>query len=213
MAHAQSMGFENFTVVDLPASISGWMGGNCGNINYYGFGPCTQAVINWLNARTVYDDVYEAVLSAYHFGSDGITFFIYNDYATYAGITLVDDNGLSSDGKMTAFGDASRDLRASQARPSVTLTNNETPFIDRGSYPAGQFTLTANAESSSGTIEKVIFGKTTNGGGTWTTIEDTTAPYSAVFSASSGQTVISRAQAVDTNGKKSIYAAYMIYTN
>jgi len=213
IAEVQRLWFDNYVVVALPASISGWMGGNCNNINYYGLGPCTQAVIDWLATRSTYQDVYEEMLAAYNTGAKGFSVFLYNNYSVYPGLALVDSNGNDNGNRRTAYSDAAHDIRAAQGWPAVTLLNNGQPFNDRGNYPPGQFTLTADVSSSSGTIEKVVFGKTTDGGGIWTTIEDSTAPYSATFSASSGETVIFRAQAVDTAGKKSIYDAYMIYIN
>ena len=93
------------------------------------------------------------------------------------------------------------------------MFNNGAAFNDRGNYSAGQFALTAEAVSESSTIEKVVFGQSTNGGATWESIEDTTVPYAAAFSASAGTTVIFRARAVAEDGKKSVYAANMIYVN
>ena len=103
-------------------------------------------------------------------------------------------------------------LRRSHGWPAVTLTNNGSPFTDRGTYSAGEFTLTAQAVSDSGTIARVVFGKSADGGGIWQTRVDTTVPYSAKFSAEPGKTVIFRARAISKDGKQSIYAANMIHT-
>jgi len=211
ISEAQSHGFENFTVVAQLLRIAVWMDNQCNRIEWFGLGPCSQDVFDWLDSRTTYQDVYEEILTAYNFGANGVTAYIYN--AHMDNYSIVDIDGHDNDGRRAGFSDAAHDIRAAQGWPGVTLYNNGQPFNDRGNYPPGQFTLTADATSSSGTIEKVVFGKTTDGGGIWTTIEDTTAPYSATFSASSGETVIFRAQAVDTAGKKSIYDAYMIYIN
>ena len=212
--HAQSRGFENYSVVCQTANIAWWMNNDCGNINAIGLGPCSQAVKDWLAARNTYQDVYEMLSAAYLAGANGCTAYRYNYYlGGLEAYAFVDPNGNDNGGRRAGYSDAAHDVRRAQGCPSVTLANNGVPFNDRGNYSAGQFTLTADAESVSGTIQKVIFGKTTNGGSDWETIEDTTAPYSAAFSTSAGQTVIFRSQAVDTTGKKSIYAANMIYTN
>lgn len=212
---ARNIGLENFTVVNLPVplwiAMGGEYGGNETSINYVGLGPFSEDVMNWLATRTNYQDVYEYMLTACNFGAKGFTVYCYNNYSILYSISLVDPNGFDNNGKLTGFGDAAHDIRRSQGWPGVDLFNNGVAFNDRGTYPAGDFTLTAAAESSSGTIEKVVFGKSIDGGGIWETIEDTTAPYSATFSTSAGNTVIFRARAVDTDGKKSIYAANMIY--
>ena len=106
--------------------------------------------------------------------------------------------------------------------PGVELFNNGQPFVDCKQtpvfgapgcdvYTAGTFTLTATAVSDSSTIAKVVFGKSTDGGAIWTNVEDTTPPYSANFPTTAGETVIFRAQAFDTAGKKSLFAANRIY--
>ncbi|MFH1614603.1 MAG: hypothetical protein ABIG61_05935 [Planctomycetota bacterium] len=208
---ANNIGLENFTVVAHVKSLTLWMDNQCVRIEAFGLGPCTQQVKDWLATRTNYQDVYEELITAYHFEAKGCTFYKYNQHMD--DWSIVDINGNDLYGRRAAISDAAHDLRSSQDWPSVVLFNNGIPFNDRGNYPAGDFTLTATADSPSGTIAKVIFGKTTDGGAIWQSIEDTTVPYSATFSASTGQTVIFRAQAVDTNGKKSIYAANMIYIN
>ena len=88
--------------------------------------------------------------------------------------------------------------------------NNGSPFQDRGTYAPGTFTLTARAESAGSTIAKVVFGKSSDGGSTWETIEDAAWPFTAQFTGAAGQTVIFRARAVDVAGKTSLYAANMI---
>ena len=220
IAAAQSLGHDSYNLVSLPGDLAGWIAPNCGNVDYFGFGPCSQQVQDWMTTRSNYQDVYEYMIAAYSFGAKGFTVFLYN-YSTGYAVALVDPNGVDVDdrwpgyvaGRWAGFGDAAHDIRRSHGWPGVKLFNNGTPFEDRGNYPAGQFTLTAEATSDSGTIEKVIFGKSTNGGSSWDGIEDTTVPYSGSFSATAGETVIFRARAVDTVGKKSIYAANMIYIN
>ena len=212
IAEAQSLGHDNFGLVAIlgaNSNISAWMAGNCSTINYYGFGPCTTDVINWLATRSVYQDAHEMMITAYTFGAKGYTVFEYNESAKRA-VGMVDLNGLPLDDRWIAFGAAAHEIRRSQGWPEVELFNSGNPFTDRGSYPAGNFTVTATAISDSGTIAKVVFGKSTNGGADWETIEDTTSPYSATFSADAGATVIFRARAFDTIGKKSIFAADMI---
>ena len=205
---AKDIGLENFTVVALLGHITDWADNQCGRINYWDMGPCTQEVFDWLATRSNYQDAYEEMVTAYYFGALGFHPYMYNQHRGYS---LVDANGNDQYGIRDGFDDAAHDLRGSHGWPSVELFNNTELFNDRGNYPAGTFTLTAQGISPSETIEKVIFGKTTNGGSDWETIEDTTPPYSASFSATAGTTVIFRARAVDTNGKKSIYAANMIY--
>jgi len=207
---AQAIGLENFTTVSLQGHLSAWAGGSCNAINYWNMDPCTQDVFDWLAGRTQYQDAYDMMIAAYFFGSKGYQPWQYNQH--YA-VSFVDIDGNDQYGIRAAFNDAAHDIRRAHGWPSVQLLNNGVPFNDRGNYPAGQFTLTEQATSDSGAIEKVIFGKSTNGGSDWQSVEDTTAPYSADFSTSAGETVIFRAQAVDTNGKKSIYAANMVYIN
>jgi len=211
IGEAHRLGFDNFTVVAQVLHIAVWMDHQCSRIEAFGFGDCSQEVFDWLDSRSRYQDVYEEMLAAYTLGAKGFTAYQYNAHSFE--YSLVDIDGNDNNGKRAGYSDAAHDIRAAQGWPGVKLYNNGQPFNDRGNYPPGQFTLTADATSSSGTIEKVIFGKTTDGGGIWTTIEAPTGPYSATFSASSGETVIFRAQAVDTAGKKSIYDAYMIYIN
>ena len=220
IAAAQGLGHGNYNLVSLPGDLAGWIAPSCGNVNYFGFGPCNQQVQDWLSSRSNYQDVYEYMIAAYSFGAKGYTVFLYN-YATAYAVALVDPNGVDVDGRWpgyiagrwAGFGDAAHDIRRSQGWPGVELFNNGVPFNDRGSYPAGQFTLAAEAVSDSGSIENVVFGKSINGGSTWESAEDASAPYSASFSTSAGETVIFRVRAVDAAGKKSIYAANMIYTN
>ena len=208
---AKNIGLKSFTVVAQVKRLALWMNNDCANINAFELGPCTQQVKDWLASRTNYQDVYEELLTAYNFGAKGCVFYQYNQHMEDWSIVDIDGNDLY--GRRAGIGDAARDLRLSQGWPGVELFNNGAAFNDRGNYPAGQFTLTVTTISQAGTIEKVVFGKTTDGGAIWETIEDSTAPYSAIFSASSGETVIFRAQAVGTDGKKSIYAANMIYIN
>ena len=207
---AKKLGGDGMDLVALSGSLGGWIAPKCENVNYYGFGPCNDSVQEWLKDRTTYLDVYEEMIAAYAFGADGFTVFLYNYAAGYA-VALVDTNGVSqADGRWDGFGDAANDIRRAQGWPGVELSNDGEPFADRGTYPAGEFRLTARAVSDSGTIDKVIFGKSVNGGSDWDSTEDDKAPYEAKFPTSAGEMVIFRAQAIDTDGKKSIYAANMV---
>ena len=210
IAAAQGIGLDNFTVVALLGHISAWADNQCGRISYFELGPCSQDVFDWLAARTNQQDAYEEMITAYEFGALGFQPYMYNQHRGYS---LVDIDGNDQYGIRTGFSAAAHDIRRSQGWPQVELFNNGAAFNDRGNYPPGNFTLTAEATSTAGTIEKVVFGKTTNGGSDWQTIEDTTAPYAATFTAQAGETVIFRARAVDTQGKQSIFAAYMVYVN
>jgi hypothetical protein len=210
---AKKLGGDGMDLVALSGSLGGWIAPKCENVNYYGFGPCSEEVQEWLKDRNIYQDVYEELIAAYAFGADGYRVFLYNFASGYA-VAMVETNGIGkADGRWDAFGDAADDVRRSQAWPGVKLLMDGKPFEDRGAYPAGEFRLTAQAVSDSGMIAQVMFGKSTNGGSDWKSIEDDTAPYEATFPAGAGETIIFRAQAKDTDGKKSIYAANMIYVD
>jgi len=208
---ANTIGLETFTVVAQVKRLALWMDNQCARIDAFDLGPCTQQVKDWLALRTNYQDVYEELLTAYAFGAKGCTFYQYNQHSE--DYSIVDIDGNDPHGRRAGIQDAAKHLRLSHGWPNVELLNNGVPFIDRDNYPAGQFTLTAQATSDSSTVEKVIFGKTTDGGVIWTNIEDNAAPYSVIFPTSSGETVNFRVQAIDINGKTSIYAANMININ
>ncbi len=211
VAEAKKIGHDGMTLVALPGSLGGWIAPKCENVNYYGFGPCNDSVQEWLKDRTTYLDVYEEMIAAYAFGADGFTVFLYNYAAGYA-VALVDTNGVSKgDGRWDGFGDAANDIRRAQGWPGVELLHEGKPVEDRGEYAAGEIQLTARAVSDSGAIAKVIFGKSINGGSDWESAEDDMVPYEVKFQTRAGEMVIFRAQAVDTGGRKSIYAANMIY--
>ena len=205
---ARSIGLKNFTVVALLGRMSDWSGNKADMIEYWNLGRATPEVFDWLASRTNYQDAYEGMITAYCYGATGFHPYIYNQHRGYS---LVDKEGNGQYGIRTGFSDAAHDLRRSHGWPGVTLSSNSSPIRDRGTYPAGHFTLTAQAVSDSGTIEKVVFGKSSDGGSTWQTDEDATAPYSATFSTDPETTVIFRARAVAADGKKSIYAANMIH--
>jgi hypothetical protein len=207
---AQEIGLENFTTVALMGNITQWAANMCDRIEYFELGPCSQEVFDWLAMRSNYQDAYEELLTAYYFGSLGFHPYIYNQHRGYS---LVDKDGNDQYGIRNGFCDAAHDLRMTQGWPSVELFHNEVAFQDRGRYAAGSFVLTAQVEENSVSIAKVIFGKTTDGGATWESLEDNDAPYSATFSVETDKTVIFRAQAVDTDGRKSIFSANMINTN
>lgn len=222
---AQDIGLDNFSTVALMGRISDWAavhsGGSCTGINEWSMVPCTQETIDWLASRPNYQDAYEEMLTAYFFGTKGFHPYIYNQHRGYSPLDI---DGNCQYGIRAGFSDAAHDLRRSHGWPGVELFNNGQPFTDCKVTPAAggvgcdvytaqTFILTATAVSDSGLIDKVIFGKSTDSGATWTSIEDAAAPYSANFATSAGETVIFRAQAVDTAGKKSIFSANRIYIN
>jgi hypothetical protein len=205
---AQAIGLNNFTVVALLGRMSDWAGGKTNNVEYWNIRPATAEVFQWLASRTNSQDAYEEMITAYCYGASGFHPYMYNQHRA---VSLVDKHGNGQYGIRKGFSDAAHDLRRSHGWPAVRLTNNGSPFTDRGTYSAGDFTLTAQAESDSGTIAKVVFGKSTDGGGSWETSNDATAPYAAKFSTNPGETVIFRARAVAADRKKSIYVANMIH--
>ena len=220
---AQDIGLDNFTTVSLQGRISDWAAvqSSCTAIGIWGMGPCSQEVIDWLATRPNYQDAYEEILAAYFFGTQGYHPWQYNQH--YA-VSFVDINGDCQFGIRAGFSDAAHHIRRSHGWPGVELFNNGQPFVDCKQtpvfgapgcdvYTAGTFTLTATVVSDSSTIVKVVFGKSTDGGAIWTNVEDTTPPYSANFPTTAGETVIFRAQAFDTTGKKSLFAANRIYIN
>jgi hypothetical protein len=204
---ARSIGLRNFTVVALLGRLSDWSGQRPEMIGAWGMGQGTPQVFNWLASRTNYQDAYEQMVTAYCCGSLGFHPYMYNQHRA---ISLVDKNGNGQYGIRQGFSDAAHDLRRAQGWPDVALMNNGSPFQDRGTYVPGTFTLTARAESPGSTIAKVVFGKSSDGGSTWETIEDAASPFTAQFTGAAGQTVIFRARAVDVAGKTSLYAANMI---
>jgi hypothetical protein len=214
IAAARSIGLPNFTLVSLQGYMHAWATGGgatdgCKSFEYWGLDPC-EGVREWAAARTHHQDTYEMMLVAYLFGSDGYQPYIYN---TPYGSSIVDTNGNDNQGIRAAFGAAAHDIRRSHGWPGVDLKNNGEEFSDRGDYPPGPITLTAEAESASSTISKVVFGKSVNGGVTWESVEDTLAPYAATFTTTNvtgRQTVIFRARAHDADGRKSIFDANLI---
>ena len=205
---ARKIGLKNFTYVALLGRISDWSGGESRHVEYWNMGPATTDVFKWLALRSHSLDAYEMLTTAYCCGAAGFHPYMYNQHRA---VSLVDRNGNGQYGIREGFSNAAHDIRRSHGWPDVTLRNNGSRFTDRGTYSSGEFKLTANAVSESGTISKVVFGKSTNGGSNWETIEDETAPYVARFSTNPGETVIFRAQSVDSDGKQSIYAANMIH--
>ncbi|MAR13277.1 MAG: hypothetical protein CL681_25325 [Blastopirellula sp.] len=205
---ARKIGLENFTYVALLGRISDWSGGKARQVEYWNMGTATPAVFKWLALRSNSMDAYEMMTTAYCCGTAGFHPYMYNQHRA---VSLVDRYGNGQYGIRQGFSNAAHDIRRSHGWPGVTLRNNGSPFADRGTYSAGDFKLTADAVSDSKTITKVVFGKSVNGGSNWETTEDKTAPYSATFSTKPDETVIFRAQAVDADGKQSIFAANMIH--
>jgi len=215
IAAAQAIGLPNFTTVSLQGHIFAWAtsGGatdGCGQFNFWGMGPC-PGVRSWADDRTHHQDAYDMMMAAYLFGSDGYQPYIYNQGQ---GVSFVDANGNDTYGIRAAFKAGAHDIRRAHGWPGVNMTNNGVEFNDRTWYSQGPYALTADAESESSTITKVEFGKSVNGGVNWSAIEDTTAPYSAVFNTSSSlgqQVVIFRARSFDAAGRKSLFDANLIW--
>ena len=205
---ARAIGLQNFTMVALLGRMSDWSGNKAAQITYWNMGQATPEVFAWLASRTNGQDAYEQMITAYCFGAQGFHPFMYNQHRA---VSLVDRHGNGQYGIRKGFSDAAHDLRRSHGWPGVSLSNNGSPFADRGTYSASDFTLKADAVSDSGTIAKVVFGKSTDGGGIWETHTDDTMPFTARFTTEPGQTVIFRARAVAADGRKSIYAANMIH--
>jgi hypothetical protein len=205
---AREIGLDHFTVVALQGRLSDWGANRCDRIEGWSLGPCSEAVFDWLDSRTNQEDAYEMMITAYAWGSPGFHPYQFNKHRGYS---IVDIDGNDNAGIRAGFSAAAHDLRRAHGWPGVELFHAGQPFDDRGRYPAGDLALTAEAVSDSGTIAKVIFGKSTNGGSNWEATEDDTAPYSATFPAEAGQTVIFRARAVDSEGRKSIFSANMIH--
>jgi len=206
---AQKIGLENFVTVALLGNITAWAAEKCDRIAYWDFGSCDPDIFVWLAERSNYQDAYEELLTAYHFGSLGFQPYMYNQHRA---VSLVDKDGNDNYGIRSGFSDAAHDLRMSQGWPGVELYNAGEPFRDRGTYAAGSFVLTAEVVANAAAIEKVVFGKSIDGGSIWTSIEDSEAPYTATFATDAGKTVIFRARAVASDGRRSIFAANMITT-
>ena len=206
---AREIGLDNYVTVALLGNITAWAANMCKRIDYFELGPCTPEVFAWLAERSNYQDAYEELLTAYHFGSLGFHPYIYNQHRGYS---FVDKDGNDQYGIRSGFSDAAHDLRMIQGWPGVELAHAGKPFRDRGTYAAGPFVLTVEAVANAAAIEKVVFGKTIDGGSTWESIEDSQMPYTATFTADAGKTVIFRAQAVAVDSRTSIFAANMITT-
>ncbi|MFH1616678.1 MAG: hypothetical protein ABIG61_16540 [Planctomycetota bacterium] len=219
ITESQNMGLPGYTAVQFTRRFAEQLS-DCLGVNTAGFGPpCLPETFEWLDSRTNYEDIYEQMVTAFLRGASGMKFYRFNDFDPNLGdgnYALLDGNGVDFNYRMAAFGDAARAIRDSQGWPSVSLARkvsprNMPPLMDRRNYPSGNITLVAKASQGSAPVQKVIFGKTTNGGATWETVEDTSYPYETTFSLSAGTTVILRAQAIDTTGQGSIWAANMLY--
>lgn len=217
LAEAQRLGYANFTAVAQTAKISVWMNTNCGNLLYYGFGPCTQEQFDWLESRTVYQDVFDEIVTPFLYGANGVNIFLFNAYnvSNWSYYSLVDPDGKDHNWRMTAFGDAVRYIRQEQGRPEVELFRRVTPLDLRAihdfrKYPAGTMTIQANVTAGSVSVSRVVFGKSTDGGATWQTVQDNSFPFYTSYTLNAGETVILRAQAVDVEGHTSIYDAKWI---
>jgi len=218
VTEANSLDFDSFTAVTHPVKLSGWIT-TCASVNYWTvrFGPpCTQAMFTLLGDRSNYMDVYEQIQTAYLHGARGDRVYTYNNYSN--GYSLVDANGNDYNGRMSGFGDAARDIRANQGCPGVTFVQklddgNTAPIVDYQKFSPNDITLVATPTAGSAAIDKVVFGKSINGGADWTTSEDSSSPYEATFSLDARLRTILRAQAVDVNSNKSVYAAVMIDVN
>jgi hypothetical protein len=161
-----------------------------------------------------YDQIYTQMVIAFQYGAKAFYAYTYVGGGDFQ--SLVDGNGHDNNYRMSAYRDASQDIRDYQGWPSVTLARKISPsktpaLMDRRNYPAGNITLIAQPTPGSAPVQKIIFGKSTNGGGTWQTVEDLSFPYETTYSLNTGETVILRARAVDINGQGSVWAANMIY--
>ena len=161
-----------------------------------------------------YDEIYTQMVIAFQYGAKAFRVYTYVGGGNFQ--SLVDIDGNDNNYRMSAYGDAARDIRAYQGWPSVTLARkisprNKPPLMDRRKYPAGNITVVAEPTPGSEPIQKILFGKSTNGGATWESVEDLSYPYETTFLLNVGETVILRARAVDTSGQGSIWASNMIY--
>jgi len=214
IAAAESIGLPSFTTVSLQGNLHNWATGGgatdgCKSFDHWAMGPC-PGVKEWAAARTDHQDFYDMMLVAYLFGSDGYQPYVYNQQFS---VSMVDTNGNDDRGICAAFSAAAHDIRRSQGWPGVNLTHDGVEFEDRGDYAEGPITLAAEAESASSAIAKVIFGKSVDKGVSWTVIEDVFPPYTTTFDTSSApgrNWIIFRAQAIDADGKRSIYDANLI---
>jgi hypothetical protein len=160
-----------------------------------------------------YDNIYTQMVIAFQYGAKAFNTYTYVGGGDFQ--SLVDSNGDDNNYRMSAFGDAARDIRAYQGWPSITLARkispiNTSPLMDRRKYPAGDINLIAKPIQGNAPIQKVVFGKSINGGATWQSVEDSSYPYEITYSLNVGETVILRVKAVDTSGQSSICAANMI---
>jgi hypothetical protein len=213
---AQATGHQTFTAVAQVNRIADWMDRNCANINYYGFGPCTMSQISWLASRTTYQDTVEEVNTPYIMGADGVMAYQYGDNTPGSDVwSLVDVNGNDPQFKMKGYGDGAYWVRAQQGWPTVGLYRYVgrrmpvMPIYDRRKYPAGTITLAATY-SGTPAVQTVEYGMSTTGGASWTT-QSLTPGINATFTLTAGTTVILRARSTDTQGRQSIWTAYMIY--
>jgi hypothetical protein len=88
-------------------ALGGWIAPECKNVEYYGFGPCSEEVQEWLKDRNIYQDVYEELIAAYAFGAGGYRVFLYN-YASAYGVAMVETvifrvQAVDADGKRSIY--------------------------------------------------------------------------------------------------------------
>ncbi|MAE63032.1 MAG: hypothetical protein CMJ18_02065, partial [Phycisphaeraceae bacterium] len=210
IAESRRLGQENMIFVALPGNLGQWIATDCNRIDGFGYGPCSPAVQAWLKSLSTFQHVYDAMVSAYACGARGFAVFQYGQAGSYA-VALVDQDGRGKpDGRWAGFGAAARDLRRAQSWPGVELHRDGARLADGDRLAPGPVRLAAEAVSDSGRIAKVVFGVSVNGGVDFESIEDDDAPYEATFTLGPGADVIVRAQAVDTDGRRSIYSAAMV---
>jgi hypothetical protein len=149
------------------------------------------------------------MIVAYANGAAGFAVFQYGHAGSYA-VALVDEDGRGKpDGRWAAFGDAARHLRRAQSWPGVTLRHDGARLSDHARLAAGAVRVTAAAVSDSASIDHVLFGLSGDGGRHWTLVRDAAAPYEAVLDLEPGPAML-RAQAVDDQGRHSVYDAFMV---
>ncbi|MFH1615685.1 MAG: hypothetical protein ABIG61_11465 [Planctomycetota bacterium] len=209
------LGLDSFTATIHPIKISDQIT-TCAAIDLWSCRlgpPCTDELFEFLSDRSNYLDVYEKLHTAFIYGAGGARVYTYNDEPT--GYSLVDANGNDKDERMSGFGDAAKDIRSTLGWPSVSFIDKDAnaALTDYQVMEPNDVTLLATAVAGAATTDKVVFGKSIDGGADWTTSEDSIEPYEATFTLSAGVTNILRAQAVDVNGYESIYAAVILDVN
>jgi len=178
ITEAQNKGFAGFVPVQFTRRLSDTMTDCLGLISNGLAPPCLPETFQWLKSRTNYKDIYEQMITGFLRGAAGCRFYRFNGFDPNIDLeenyAFLDADGFDLNYRMAAFGAAARAIRSAQGWPSVTLARkvsprNTPPLMDRRKYPAGSITLTALPVPGSLPVQKVVFGKSTNGGATWET--------------------------------------------